>query len=684
MKISINWLKQYLNIKLSPEKLIEEMNNIGLLVDHWEEQDGDVVLELETYANRPDTLGHLGVAREIAACLGISLTERKFPLIESTEEISDAFDVQVLEVDLSPRYCGMIVKDFPVDPSPPWLMRMIRAMGLSPVNNVVDITNYVLFSTAQPIHAFDLNRLKGNKILVRKARKGEELKALTGDTISLTNEMLVIADDKRPVALAGVIGGEETSVTEETREIFIESACFDPVSIRKTWKKIGIQTDASYRFERGTDISFPPEAARMTASLLTQIGGKALKGMIDIYPKPRKKKTVVLRHHRVSELLGIEIEEGSIIDFLKRIGFELENQREGIWRVKVPYFRVDIDREADLIEEIARFYGYDKIPSHIPVLQGIDLEVNKKKEVEDNIRELLFHEGFDEVVNFSFMDSEKEKLFETGLEAVEIRNPISSKASLLRTTLIEGLLGNIAWNVNRGAEGVHVFEISNVFFQKDGKCFERYFLGFAGMGQLDPVFWQEEPERSDFFHLKGTCEELLRYLKFDDFSFSREEHPFFEKNYSLCLRFKGEKIGNLGGVRESIVEAYSIQEPVWAAEINLGSLLEKQPKPFKYSPVSRYPGIVRDISFMADQDVSYQEIKNCIEKLNIPYLEDYVLYDRFVGEGISKDKVSLSFRFVFRHPERTLRAEEADSFQEKIIKTLSTEFRLNLRGGGQD
>ncbi|MFO7979307.1 MAG: phenylalanine--tRNA ligase subunit beta [Candidatus Aminicenantes bacterium] len=684
MKISINWLKQYLNIKLSPEKLIEEMNNIGLLVDHWEEQDGDVVLELETYANRPDTLGHLGVAREIAACLGISLTERKFPLIESTEEISDAFDVQVLEVDLSPRYCGMIVKDFPVDPSPPWLMRMIRAMGLSPVNNVVDITNYVLFSTAQPIHAFDLNRLKGNKILVRKARKGEELKALTGDTISLTNEMLVIADDKRPVALAGVIGGEETSVTEETRDIFIESACFDPVSIRKTWKKIGIQTDASYRFERGTDISFPPEAARMTASLLTQIGGKALKGMIDIYPKPRKKKTVVLRHHRVSELLGIEIEEGFIIDFLKRIGFELENQREGIWRVKVPYFRVDIDREADLIEEIARFYGYDKIPSHIPVLQGIDLEVNKKKEVEDNIRELLFHEGFDEVVNFSFMDSEKEKLFETGLEAVEIRNPISSKASLLRTTLIEGLLGNIAWNVNRGAEGVHVFEISNVFFQKDGKCFERYFLGFAGMGQLDPVFWQEEPERSDFFHLKGTCEELLRYLKFDDFSFSREEHPFFEKNYSLCLRFKGEKIGNLGGVRESIVEAYSIQEPVWAAEINLGSLLEKQPKPFKYSPVSRYPGIVRDISFMADQDVSYQEIKNCIEKLNIPYLEDYVLYDRFVGEGISKDKVSLSFRFVFRHPERTLLAEEADSFQEKIIKTLSTEFRLNLRGGGQD
>ena len=684
MKISINWLKQYLNLKLSPENLVDEMNRIGLLVDYWEKKDGDVVLELETYANRPDTLGHLGVAREIAACRGIPLKERKFPLIESNEDISDAFDVQVLEEDLSPRYCGMIVKDFPVDPSPPWLRSMIRAMGLSPVNNVVDITNYVLFSTGQPIHAFDLNKLSGNKILVRKARKGEELKALSGDKIQLSHDMLVIADEKRPIALAGVIGGEETSVTAETRDVFIESAFFDPVSIRKTWKKIGIQTDASYRFERGTDISFPPEAARMTASLLTQIGGKALQGMIDIYPKPRKKKTVVLRHHRVSELLGIEIEEKFIINFLKRIGFELENQREGIWRVRVPYFRVDIEREADLIEEIARFYGYDKIPSHIPVLQGLDLEFNKKKETEDHIRELLFNQGFDEVVNFSFMDSEREKLFKTGLEAVEIRNPISSKASLLRTTLLEGLLENIVWNVNRGAEGVHIFEIGNVFFQKDGECFERYSLGFSGMGQLDPVFWQEKPEKSDFFHLKGTCEELLRYLKFDNFSFSREEHPFFENNYSLCLRFKGEKVGIIGGMRQSIVNAYSIQEPVWAAEINIGSLLEKQPKPFKYSPVSRYPGIVRDISFVADQDVSYQEIKTHIEKLNIPYLEDYVLYDRFEGEGISKDKVSLSFRFIFRHPERTLLAEEADSYQEKIIKTLSTEFGLNLRGGGQD
>ncbi|MFW6123923.1 MAG: phenylalanine--tRNA ligase subunit beta [Acidobacteriota bacterium] len=684
MKISIDWLKQYLDLKLSAREIIEEMNKIGLLVDHWEEQDGDVILELETYANRPDTLGHLGVAREIAASQGIRLKERKFPLIESTENISDAFDVQVLEEDVCPRYCGMIVKDFPVDPSPPWLMRMIRSMGLSPVNNVVDITNYVLFSTAQPIHAFDLNKLSGNKIVVRKARNGEELKALNSDYINFSNDMLVIADEKRPIALAGVIGGEETAVTEETRDIFIESACFDPISIRKTWKKIGIQTDASYRFERGADISFPPEAARMTASLLTQIGGKVLKGMIDIYHKPRKKKTVMLRHHRVSELLGIEIEKGFILDFLKRIGFDLENQREGIWRVKVPSFRVDIEREADLIEEIARFYGYDKIPSHIPVLQGIDLEVNKKKEVEDKIREVLFHQGFDEVVNYSFMNPEKKKLFEAGLDAVEIRNPISSKASFLRVTLIEGLLENIVWNVNRGADGVHVFEIGNVFFQIDGKCFERYSLGFVGMGQLDPMFWQEELEKLDFFHLKGTCEEVFKSLKFDDFSFSEEEHPFLEKDYSLCMYFKREKIGVLGGVKQSIADAYSIQEPVWVAEINLGSLLEKQPKPFKYSPVSRYPGIVRDISFIADQDVPYQGIKDCIEKLNMTYLEDYVLYDRFEGEGISKHKVSLSFRFIFRHPERTLLAEEADNFQEKIIKALHTEFGLNLRGGGQD
>jgi len=684
MKISLNWLKEYLDIKLFPKELVEKMNSIGLLVDQWEEKDGDVVLELETYANRPDTLGHLGVARELAASLGIPIKDRKFPLVEAPENISDAFDVQVLEEDLCPRYCGMIVKDLKVGPSPSWLIKRIHSMGLSPVNNVVDVTNYILFSTAQPIHAFDLNKLSGNKIIVRTARNGEEIKVLGGDDVALSQGMLVIADEKRPVALAGVIGGEDTAVTEETRDVFIESACFDPVSVRKTWKKIGIPTDASYRFERGTDVSFPPGAASMTASLLTQIGGKALKGMIDIYPKPRKAKTVVLRHHRVSELLGIDVDEGFIIDFLKRMEFKLEKQREGIWRVQVPYFRVDIEREADLIEEIARFYGYDKIPSHIPVLQGINLEVNKRKEIEDRIRELLFHEGFDEVVNYSFMDPEKEKLFNTGLDSVEIRNPVSRKASLLRTTLIEGLLGNIVWNMNRGAEGVHVFETGNVYFKKDEKYFERYSLGFATMGQLDPVFWRKEPEKSDFFHLKGTCEELLRYLKFEDFSFTVEENPFFEQNYSLCLNFKGEKIGFLGGLKRSIVSAYSIQGHVWAAEINLGSLLKKQPKPFEYSPVSRYPGIIRDISFIAGRDISYQEIKDCIEKLMIPYLEDYVLYDRFWGKEISKDKVSLSFRFIFRHPERTLLTEEADGFQEKIIKALNTEFGLNLRGGGQD
>jgi len=684
MKISVDWLKEYLNLKLSPKELVEEMNNIGLLVEHWEERDGDTILELETYANRPDTLGHLGVAREIAASQGIPLKERKIPLVEGTEKISNLFDVQVLEEDLCPRYCGMIIKDLHVGPSPSWLKKRIRSMGLAPVNNVVDVTNYVLFSTAQPIHAFDINKLNGNKIIVRKARNGDELTILGGDHIKLSNNMLAIADDKKPIALAGVIGGEDTAVTEESRDIFIESACFDPISIRKTWKRIGVQTDASYRFERKSDVSFPPEAARIAASLLTQMGGKALKGIIDIYPKPRKKKTVVLRHHRVSELLGVEIEESFILDFLKRIGFQIENQKDGIWRVRVPYFRVDIEREADLIEEIARFYGYGKIPSHLPVLQGLNLEFNKRKEIEDGVRELLFHQGYDEVVNYSFMDSEKEKVFETGLDPIEIRNPISSKASLLRTTLIQGLLENIAWNMNRGAEGVHVFEAGNIFFQKDGQCFERYSLGFATMGQLDPVFWMKEPEKSDFFHLKGTCEGVLRNLKFEDFSFNEEGNPFFEQDYSLGLYFKGEKIGILGGVKQSIVEAHSIQKPVWAAEMNLGGLLEKQPKAFNYSPISRFPGVVRDISFIADHDIHYQEIKDYIDKLMIPFLEDYVLYDRFTGKGISKDKVSLSFRFIFRHPERTLLTEEVEGFQERIIKALNTEFGLILRGGDQD
>ena len=683
MIISLNWLKDYIELDLSLPQLIEKLNMIGLMVEDWEEKGSDVILDIETYANRPDTLGHLGVARELAAALELGIKEQKWPLTEIEQKTSDLADVRIWDDELCPRYSGMVIKGIQVGPSPEWLRKRIEAVGLKPINNVVDVTNYVLFATAHPIHAFDLAKISGRKIIIRKATDAEVLRGLEDSDISLTPEMLVIADEKKPIALAGIIGGEESSVTESTQDVFIESACFDPVSIRKTSKKTGISTDASYRFERGADISFPPQAALMAASLLTQLGGKASKGLVDVYPKPRKEKTVVLRHHRISDLLGLEIDEEFAVRTLASLGFQAEVQQRGVWQVKIPQFRVDVEREADLIEEIARFYGYDKIPASLPPLRVLELPVDQKRERINKFRQLLFHNGFDEVLNFSFSDPEKEARLQTGQKAIEIRNPVSSKASLLRTTLLGGLLENIVWNKNRGAEGIHLFEIGNVYFWQNETNREQLTLALATTGLVGPVQWHRKSEDTDFFRIKGALESLMTYSRYEPFSFKEEDHAFFEQEYSLAMIFKEETVGYCGLLKKNLLDSYSLKEPVWAAELNLALLFEKQPYSFEFTPVDRFPSITRDVSFISSRSVLYQDIKEVVEKLAIPYLMEFDPHDRFSGSSIPNGKISLSLRFVFRHPQRTLLAKEVDTLLEKIINALVTKFKFQLRKGGK-
>ena len=684
MRISINWLKDFVDVDISVSRLVDTLNTIGMLVDSWEEQKGDFILELETYANRPDTLGHIGVARELAVALDLSLKEKDWPLTEVDENSSDNIDIEIYDDDLCPRYCGIVVKGVNVGPSPEWLIEKIEAMDLSSINNVVDVSNYVLFATAQPIHMFDISKLVGRKIIVRRAKKGESFRSLEGEDVSLSPDMLVIADEQKPVALAGVIGGENSAVTETTRDILIECAHFDPVSVRKTGKKTGIQTDASYRFERGSDISFPPKAALMAASLLTEFGGKATKGVVDVFPKPRKNKTVMLRQRRVSELLGVDIKSNFIVETLSKLEFSLEKKQPGVWQVQVPFFRIDIEREADLVEEIARFYGYENILSLFPPLTAMEPPPDPRKRQIQRFRQMLFHYGFDEVVNYSFADPENEKRFQSGRKAITIRNPISTKASLLKTILLEGLLENVAWNLNRGADGIHIFEVGNIYFWDENACCEQLSLGIVTAGYLGMNTWQEPRIQSNFFHLKGACEAILSLLRYEPVVFLPGQHSSLEKESALSILLKGKKIGCIGTVRRDICNSFSVKEPVWAAELNLSGIFQKQPRPFEYIPVIKYPKVVRDISFIADRKISYQEIKQMLEELSIPNLERFELYDRFTGVSIPGGKVSLSFRFLYHHPQRTLLAEEVDGFQEKIIKTLSSKFGFQLREGGEN
>lgn len=684
MKISYEWLQDFIDLKIEPAELADLLNRLGLMVENLEEKNGDFILEIETYANRPDTLGHLGLAREIGAALGLKLKERDWPIKEIPLPTSDLIGIEILDPDLCSRYCGVIVREVNVGPSPDWLKCRLENVGLRSINNVVDVTNYVLMATGHPIHAFDYQRLAGPRIVVRRARKGEKLRLLGGETIELLPENLVIADAEKPVALAGIIGGEDSGVTETTTDILIESACFNPVSIRRTRKYFGLDTDASYRFERGADPNFPPLAAQMAASLLSEFGGKVTRGLIDVYPNPHKPKEVLLRLSRIKELLAIEIDLEFVLSLLRSLEFEILRVNDSNLIVHVPSHRVDIDREADLIEEVARFYGYEKIPSIIPPLRVVERTSDRRQSQLKKIRSILFHQGFDEVLNFSFSDPDRERSFNTGFQPIALSNPLSLKTSLLRTTLLGGLLENIAYNQKRGVEGIRLFEIGNIYFWENNNPIEKLFLGLAINGWFILPNWAHRGEKADFYHLKGTCEALLTELRYESFIFRSAEHNFFEPGYCLSLKIKGDELGYLGKVKSAILKEFEIEGEVYAAEVNLAMLLAKQPRPFSYTPVSRFPAISRDISFLVSKKIPFEEIRLSLLNLELPHLEAFDLIDRFTSDRIGEDMVSLTLRFVYRHPYRTLLAEEVDKLDKRIIVHLRSNFQAKLREGGKN
>ncbi|HOW85935.1 MAG TPA: phenylalanine--tRNA ligase subunit beta [Candidatus Aminicenantes bacterium] len=682
MKISQDWIREYVAVDLPRQELVDRLTMIGWVPETVEEKDGDLILDLETYANRPDTLGHLGVARELGALLRLPLLEKDWPVAELDEETAAVADVQIAAEALCPRYCGLVVRGVPVGPSPEWMRRRLEAVGLRPINNIVDVSNYVLFATGQPLHTFDFGRIGGGRIVVREAKRGETLVDLDGRTLALEPGMLVIADESRPVALAGIIGGQASGISESTRDVFIESACFDPIGIRKTAKKLGLATDASYRFERGADIGFAPQGARMAASLLTQMGGRASRGLIDCYPRPPKALRVRLRLRRVAELLGVVVPEEFVVDVLGRLGFRLEPAAHHAWRVDVPTFRVDVSREADLVEEVARFYGYDRIPPRVTPVDSFPLAANRSRERLARIRQALLGQGFDEVINWSFADPEREAAAAGGRTPVAIQNPFSNRASVMRTTLLPGLVENAAWNLNRGLEGVHVFETGNVYYWVDEKKHrEDLHLGLLSTGLRPGAGPSGAPAEADFFTVKGAVEAALEALRFDPVVFEERDHPSFEPGSALAVLYRGQAVGFVGTLRAAFTAGASVERPVIAGEIDLSALFGKTPRPFEFVPVPKFPGVVRDFSFLVDRAVPYGDAARILGRLDQPLLEGFELVDRFAGPPVPEGRVSLTIRLRFRHPQRTLVAGEVDKAAQEIIGHLKAALDIQLREG---
>ena len=491
MKITYNWLKEYVYFYLSPNELADRLTRVGLVVASIQPIEDDFCLEIEVTSNRPDCLGIMGIAREVAAAVGGALRLPETNFTAESADISKLFHTSVDDQFLCPHYTDRVIRRVTIGPSPEWMQKRLKCIGLRPVNNVVDVTNYVMMETGQPVHAFDLDKLSDQKIVVRKAKSGEEIVLINGARRALFHDMLVIADGKKPIAVAGIMGGKETEVTDSTRNILIECAEFEPRQIRRTAKALGVVSDSSYRFERGTDPEGIDFTSRRTVKLVKDLaGGEIAVGVLDIKSRSYETKKVTLRLERLHKILGIEIKKDIAVDILKKLQFTIINSIDNFIDVEVPGFRGDIDREIDLIEEIARIYGYD----NVPVKTAISVRSSAKSKfelVEDALREFLVHRGFYEVKTYSIVDVsplQSVKLW-SDKDGIDIANPLRTEESRLRTSLLPSLIGVKRFNTNHGTEQVNIFEIAKVYLRGDKLPHEKTCLSLLADTDFFTFLW---------------------------------------------------------------------------------------------------------------------------------------------------------------------------------------------------
>lgn len=683
MKISFNWLRELAAVEVEPQELARALTMVGLAVDSVSEANGDFILDIDVTSNRPDCLNHLGVAREAAAIYGLELRAPRAPEPLASGERVD-YSVAIRNSRLCRRYSALLISDITVAPAPEWMRRRLESLDMRPINNIVDITNYVLLELGHPLHAFDFDKLAGGKIVVRAARRGERIVTLDGAERRLDPTMLVIADAERPVAVAGVMGGAESEISHSTRRVLLESAYFDPISIRRTAKKLGLSTEASYRFERGADIEATIKAIARAAQLICEIAGGRVSGdLIDVYPRPRKAKPITLRYERTRGLIGADVNMAFVEEMLRRLGFEARQTRRGVWRVLAPSHRVDIELEADLIEEVARHYGYDRVPASLPAGTAVGRFPHDRR-AEDTVREALRGLGYSEAVSLSMVSADEEKLFRPPsgepIEPLSIANPISEVDSTLRTSLLPGLLRAAERNFNRDVRNVRLYELGKVYFSENGEPCEAKSLGLILTGDATDLGWQEKPQPVNFFHLKGALEGLFRRLGIEGVEFQpARDIPFLHPHVAATISRRGLAIGRLGRLHPELEEKYKFKQPVFLAEVDIERLLPISHPEKLFQRPSRFPATYRDISFLVDNDIEYSKIERAISSAGIEEIVEVKPFDLYRGAGVPEGKKSLSLRLKYQGRERTLTQEEIAELHARVIELLRENFGAQLR-----
>ncbi len=687
MLISYHWLKEFTDTKFSPEELRDRLTGVGLPIDAIEKHGDDAVLDVEVPSNRPDCLSHVGIAREVTVIEGGHLT---MPAEESpkTEGKSASFtSVEIKDPDLCPRYAARLVRGVKIGPSPDWLAKRLETIGQRPINNVADITNFVLHELGQPLHAFDLHKLAGPAIVVRRAAPGEKLKTLDGVERTLSRDMLVIADAEKPVALAGIMGGEESEISTQTTDVLIESAYFDPHSVRVTARQLGMDTEASRRFERGADCANVLHAQQRCVELICALaGGVATEDAIDIYPRALGERTVSLRPERVYELTSLAVEASDSVRILSGLGFERAGESNGRLSFKVPSWRVDVEQEEDLVEDVARHTGYDKIASELPPSNSSG-EYQPSEMKQRSLRRALNAFGFDEAINFSFIP--KESRFDlipsfAGYEndPPQLANPIIEDAAWMRTTLLPGLLSSVRHNMNHGIRDVRLFEIGRIFAVSKQKELPQETLALALIGTGGALEENRaQPQRElDFFDLKGALEAAVDWMNMSALSFEQSSARHLRVGQTARIKTgDGKEIGTIGRLAESVAASYKFRQPVYVLELDLTALLSGPAKLIQYSPLPRYPSVMRDISLLVNRNVAVDQIFAAVNAQRIADCRNVKLVGTFEGGNIESSKRSVTLRLEYRSDERTLRDDEVEERHSRLTSSLLETFAAEQR-----
>lgn len=644
----------------------------------------DVTFEIDLTPNRADALSHIGIARDLSASLNRPFKLPDINLNEIDEESSKFARVSIEDFDGCPRYIGKVVKDVTVKESPDWLKKKLTSIGLRPINNIVDATNYVLHEIGQPLHAFDLDLLEGNEIVVRQAGNKKKFVTLDSKERELVSTDLMICDGKKPVAFAGIMGGENSEVTEKTKNILIESAYFNSSRIRKTAKRIGLSTDASYRFERGTDIEITLWAARRAAQLIGELAdGKVCKGELDVYPNKFQPKVVDLRFDRLNKIMGFLIDMNKVTDIIKNLGIKVTSVTEEKLTADIPAFRPDIEREIDLIEEVARINGYDNVPVINNINVVLEKNVDQSKYV-DELREKLAGLGFNEIITNSLLNNERNVPFGN---PISLRNPQSKEMSHLRTSLLPGALQTISNNLKVREHNLSLFEIGHTF-ENIGKgeiksfedISEKEMLLMIMTGKINEDEWYSKSIDVSVFNLKGTVEELLHklgILLFTNTEFRKEDIGLKD---ILAYTYKNITICKIGQVEENLLKEYDIEQEVFAAEVNIDELKKIEIKEKSFTPLLKYPKVIRDCAFVLDQNIMNSDVEKTIKDGSSNLLKNIKLFDIFESDSLGEGKKSLAFQLEYFDSTRTLTEEEVDKEFWKAIETVKRKLNAQLRG----